>query len=139
MSMNMLQFSLLGLMLALGLSCCAPDGATVEEAQYAAKIVGDWQGTVGDMKERISFQSDGKFVSQVRPTGFISNTLGQGITGTIRGTWAITGNVISLNIDSAENETVVNKATTSTIESFKQNELVVRSSNGETSTFVRAI
>jgi hypothetical protein len=108
-------------------------------AQYPAKIVGDWQGTVGDMKEGISFSADGKFVSQVRPQGFISNTLGQGITGTIRGTWMIIGNVVSLHIDSAENETVLDKTTTSMIESFKQNELVVRSSNGETSTFVRAI
>jgi len=125
-------------MLALVLSSCAPD-ATVEKAQYSAKIVGNWRGTVGDMTEGISFSADGKFVSQVRPQGFISNTLGQGITGTIRGTWVITGNIVSLHIDSAENETVQNKTTAGTIESFKQNELVVRSSNGETSTFVRAI
>src|SRR6476659_1384923 len=86
-----------------------------------------------------SFNADGKFVSQVRPRGFISNTLGQGITGTIRGTWTIEGNVISLNIDSAENVNVLNKTTTSTINMFKQNELVLRSSSGETSTFVRTI
>jgi hypothetical protein len=66
-------------------------------------------------------------------------TLGQGITGTIRGTWTITGNVITLNIDGAENENVLNKTTRSTIERFKQNELVVRSSSGETSTFVKAL
>jgi uncharacterized protein (TIGR03066 family) len=137
-SMNMLRF-LLGLMLAFSLSSCAPDGPTIGEAQYAAKIVGDWQGTVGDMKETISFRADGKFVSQLRSRGFISNTLGQGITGTIRGTWTIAGNVITLNIDSAENENVLNKTTTSTIEMFKQNELVVRSSSGETSTFARKL
>jgi hypothetical protein len=137
--MNMLRLTLLGVLFALGLSSCAPDGGSVAQAQYAAKIVGDWLGTVGDMKEGISFSADGKFVSRLRPQGFISNTLGQGITGTIRGTWTITGNLISLSIDSAENENVLNKTTTSTIESFKQNELVVRSSNGETATFVRAI
>jgi hypothetical protein len=136
--MNMLRFILIGLMFPLVFSSCAPD-ATVEKAQYSAKIVGDWRGTVGDVKEGISFSADGKFVSQLRPRGFISNTLGQGITGTIRGTWAITGNVVNLHIDSAENETVRNRTTTSTIESFKQDELVIRSSNGETSTFVRAI
>lgn len=130
---------LLGLTFALCLSSCVPDGTAVSEAQYAAKIVGHWQGTVGDMREEISFTADGKFVSQVRPRGFISNTLGQGITGTIRGTWAINGNTINLHIDSAEDETVLNKVTTSTIESFKQNMLVVRSSKGETLTFVRAI
>jgi hypothetical protein len=139
MSMNFFRFSLLGLTFALCLTSCAPDGATVKEAQYAAKIVGDWQGTVGDTSEGISFTADGKFISQVRPRGFISNTLGQGITGTVRGRWAIFGNVISLRVDSAEDETVLNKATTSTIESFKQNELMVRSSKGEISTFVRVI
>jgi hypothetical protein len=139
MSINFFRFSLLGLTFALCLASCAPDGATVKEPQYATKLVGDWQGTVGDMREGISFTADGKFVSKVRPRGFISNTLGQGITGTVRGTWAISGNVISLHIDSAEDETVLNKMTTSTIESFKQDGLVVRSSKGETSTFVRAI
>ena len=129
--MNMRRFSLLGVIFVLSLPSCAPEGATIEKAQYAAKIVGDWQGTVGDMKETISFSADRKFISQVRPRGFISNTLGQGITGTIRGTWTIEGNVITLNIDSAENENVLNKTTRSTIEMFKQNELVVRSSSGE--------
>jgi len=135
--MKMLRFSLLVLIFASDMSSCSPDGATIGEAQYAAKIVGNWQGTVGDTRETISFSTDGKFVSQVRPQGFISNTLSQGITGTIRGTWTIEGNVITLNIDSAENENVLNKTTSSTIEMFKQNEIVVRSSRGETSTFVR--
>ena len=130
----MLPFSLLALVLVFGLSSCAPDGAAVDEAQYAAKIVGDWQGTVADVNETISFSADGRFMSRVRPRGFISNTLGQGVTGTIRGTWTIKGNVISLNIEDAN---VVNKTATSTIEMFKQNELVVRSTRGETSTFMR--
>jgi hypothetical protein len=99
--------------------------------------VGDWQGTVADINETISFSADGRFMSRVRRRGFISNTLGQGTTDTIRGTWTIKGNVISLNIDSAEDANVVNKTATSTIEMFKQNELVVRSSRGETSTFMR--
>lgn len=134
MTKKMLPFSLLALVLVFGLSSCAPDGAAVDEAQYAAKIVGDWQGTVADVNETISFSADGRFMSRVRPRGFISNTLGQGVTGTIRGTWTIKGNVISLNIEDAN---VVNKTATSTIEMFKQNELVVRSTRGETSTFMR--
>ena len=129
--------SLLALVFTLNLSSCSPDGATIGEAQYAAKIVGDWQGTVADVNETISFSADGKFMSRARRRGFISNTLGQGITGTIRGTWTISGNVITLNIDSTEDSKLLNKITTSTIESFKQNELVVRSSGGETSTFMR--
>jgi hypothetical protein len=134
MTRKMLPFILA---LVLIFASCAPDGAAVDEAQYAAKIVGDWQGTVADVNETISFSADGRFMSRVRPRGFISNTLSQGTTGTIRGTWTIKGNVISLNIDSAEDANVVNKTATSTIEMFKQNELVVRSSRGETSTFMR--
>jgi hypothetical protein len=105
--------------------------------EYATKIVGNWQGSVGDVNEAIRFRSDGKFAAEVRQRGFISNTLGQGVTGTIGGTWAIQGNSIVLKIDSAENERVLNKATTSTIEAFKPNELVVKSDAGGTSTFVR--
>jgi hypothetical protein len=137
MTKKMLPFSLLALVFVFGLSACSPDGATVDEAQYAAKIVGDWQGTVADNNETISFGADGRFMSRVRPRGFISNTLGQGVTGTVRGTWTIKGNVISLNIHTAEDANVVNKTATSTIEMFNQNELVVRSSRGETSTFMR--
>ncbi|MGC1578731.1 MAG: hypothetical protein WA813_21890, partial [Beijerinckiaceae bacterium] len=120
-----------------GLSACSPDTASVEEAKYSAKIVGDWQGQVEGTRETISFDADGRFVSQVRPRGFISNTLGQGVTGKIFGTWAIEGKSITLNISSAEDEHVLNRTTTSTIETFKPNELVLRSSGGDTSTFVR--
>ena len=130
---------LLILLVALGAPSCAPEAAPIAESLYSAKLAGDWQGTVGDMKETISFRADGGFTSQVRPMGFISNTLGQGVTGTIRGTWVIQGKVITLAINSAENEKLLNKTTTSTIESFKQNELVVKSASGETSTFVRVL
>src|SRR6516164_998475 len=54
MSMNMRRFSLLGVIFVLSLPSCAPEGATIGKAQYAAKMVGNWQGTVGDMKETIS-------------------------------------------------------------------------------------
>jgi hypothetical protein len=78
------KISLLALVFVFGLSSCAPDGATVDEAQYAAKIVGDWQGTVADVNETISFSADGRFMSRVRRRGFISNTLGQGTTDTMK-------------------------------------------------------
>jgi hypothetical protein len=116
---------------------CSPNVASVNEADYSAKIVGDWMGTVGDMKEAISFSSNGSFEAHLRPQGFISNTLGQSVTGTIGGAWAIKGNSMTLNITTAEDERVLNKSTTSTIEAFKPNELVVKSSGGGTSTFVR--
>jgi hypothetical protein len=44
-----------------------------------------------------------------------------------------------LNISSAEDARLLNTTTTSTIESLKPNELVVKSASGETSTFVRAL
>jgi hypothetical protein len=134
--MSLFRVVLLGLIFALCLSSCAPD-ETIKEVQYASKIVGNWQGTVGDERELISFGADGNFVSQVRSRGFISDTLGQGVTGTVGGKWSITGSTIRLHIDHAENEAVLNRTTTSTIESFKQNELLVRSSSGETSKFLR--
>jgi len=123
---------------ALSVLSCAPTGAPIDEAQYAAKLDGSWQGTVGDVKESMTFGADGKFVSKVRPLGFISNTLGQGVTETIRGTWTIRDKVITLKITSSDNEHLLNQATSSTIVAFKQDELVVRSAGGETSTFRRA-
>jgi hypothetical protein len=135
----MIRSLLFGLLLACGLSSCSQDAAPVAEAEYPAKIIGGWQGTVGDTRETITFSADGRFVSELRPRGFISNTLGQGVTGTIRGTWAITGKSMTLNISSAEDEHVLNRATTSTIEAFKPDQLVVKSSTGETSTFARLL
>ena len=126
-------------LLVLGLSSCERDGASIAESQYAAKLVGEWQGSVGETNETISFRADGGFTSQVRPSGFISNTLDQGTTGTIQGSWTVQGRVITLTIASAENERLLNRTATSTIMTFEQNELVVKSAAGETSTFVRVL
>jgi hypothetical protein len=124
------------LALAFGVSSCTP-AKSVAEADYAAKIVGHWLGTVGNMKESITFSGGGSFIAQLRPQGFISNTLSQGVTGTIRGTWAINGKTITLKITSAEDERVNNSVTSSTILAFNQDELSMKSNRGETSTFTR--
>jgi hypothetical protein len=124
--------------LALGVSSCTP-AKPVEEADYGAKIVGNWLGTVGNMKESITFNGGGSFIAKLRPQGFISNTLSQGVTGTIRGTWAINGKTIALKITSAEDERVKNSVTSSTILAFNQDELSMKNERGETSTFTRAI
>ena len=128
----------LSLLLALAfcISACTP-AKPVEEAEYSAKIVGNWLGTVGDMKESITFSADGGFIAHVRPAGFISNTLSQGVTGTINGTWAINAKTITLKIISAEDERVINSVTSSTIMAFNPNELSMKSDRGETSTFER--
>ena len=127
-----------GLLLALALSVSSCTRAKpVAEGEYSAKIVGNWLGTVGNMKESITFSGGGSFIAQLRPQGFISNTLSQGVTGTIRGTWAINGKTITLKITSAEDERVNNSVTSSTILSFNQDELSMKSDRGETSTFTR--
>ena len=130
----------LGLLLALGLgvSSCMP-AKPVAEAEYGAKIMGNWLGTVGNMKESINISGGGSFIAQLRPQGFISNTLSQGVTGTIRGTWAINAKTITLKITSAEDERVKNSVTSSTILAFNQDELSMKNERGETSTFTRAI
>jgi len=134
---NFVRLGLL-LALALGVSSCTP-AEPVAEAEYSAKIVGNWQGTVGNMKESITFNGDGSFIAQLHPQGFISNTLSQGVIGTIRGTWAINGKTITLNITSAEDERVKNSVTSSTILAFNQDEFSIKSERGETSMFTRAI
>ena len=57
--------------------------------------------------------------------------------GTVSGTWVITGNVMTLMITGENNERLVNKTASSVIVSFKENELVLKSDHGETSSFVR--
>ena len=123
--------------LGLGLASCSNNSSTVPQAEYSTEIVGHWQGTVGDMKESISIDGDGTFVCQLRPMGFIANTLSQGVTGAIRGTWKITGPRITLRITGAENERVRNRIVSSTIVAFKKDELVLKSERGETSPFER--
>jgi hypothetical protein len=137
---HIFKFVRVGLLLALALvvSSCTPANP-VAEAEYGAKIVGNWLGTVGDVREFITFSGDGSFIAQSRQRGFISNTLSQGVTGTIRGTWAIDGKTITLKITSAEDEAVKNSVTSSTILAFNQSELSLKSDRGETSTFTRAI
>jgi hypothetical protein len=111
--------------------------ATVAEAEYPSKLPGNWQGNVRGENETMSFGADGTFVSLVRPGGFIGMTLGQGVTGKVRGTRAIRGKSITLNIRSTEHERILNSVATATIETFKPNELVVKSSTGDISTFLR--
>ena len=130
----------LGLLVALvlGISSCKPP-KPVPESEYAAKIVGNWLGEVGHMSESMTLNADGTFIARLRPRGFISNTLSQGATGTIRGTWTINGKTITLRITSAEDERVKDRVTSSTILAFNQDELSLKSDHDETSTFSRTL
>lgn len=129
--------SIIAAILGFCLASCADNSLPVPEAEYSAKIVGQWQGTVGHFKETMLLKGDGTFLCKLYPAGFIANTLSQGVTGTIRGTWKITGAIITLRITSSENEHLRDKVVSSTIVSFRTNKLVLRSDRGETSPFQR--
>jgi hypothetical protein len=119
------------------LASCADHSPPVSEEEYSTQIVGHWQGRVGDSKETMSIGGDGTFVCQLHPMGFLANTLSEGVPGMVRGTWKITGSIITLSITGEKNESLRKKITSSTIVSFKENEIVLRSDRGETSPFRR--
>jgi hypothetical protein len=119
------------------LASCAYNPQPVPKAEYATKIVGLWQGTVGNLNETMSINHDSTFVCQVYPTGFIANTFRQNLPGTIRGTWKITGTILTLRITSAKNERLENRIALSTIVAFREDELVLKSDSAGTSSFKR--
>lgn len=120
------------------LASCSNNSSTIPEAEYSTKIVGAWQDTVGDQKETMSINGDGTFVCRVQSTGFIARTLSQGLSGTVYGTWKITGAIITLTISGVENESLTKeRITSSTIVALKEEELVLKSDGGETAPFQR--
>jgi hypothetical protein len=78
------------------LASCADNASTVPQAENSTEIIGHWQGTVGNLKETMSIDGDGTFVSQIHPRGFIANALSQSVPGKISGTWSIAGAIITL-------------------------------------------
>ncbi len=122
-------------LLGISVVSCVDNQTTVPAAEYSTKIIGHWQGAVGDNKETMTFSTDSTFVCQIYPTGFIANTFHQDLPGTIHGTWKITGSLITLKITGAKNEHLQNKIASSTIVSFKEHELVLKSDSTETSSF----
>ena len=119
------------------LASCTNNLLTVSKAEYPTKIIGTWQGTVGNLKETMSIKADGTFVCQLHPGGFISNMIFPTVPGTISGTWKINGEIITLSITGEKNENLKNSIASSTIVAFKENELVLKSSRGESSSFQR--
>jgi hypothetical protein len=118
---------------------CAKKATRVSLAEYSTSIVGHWQGTVGSSKETMNIDGDGTFVCQIQRMGFLANTLSQSVPGKVSGTWNITGAVITLKITGEKHEQLENRITSSTIESFKTDELTLKSERGETSSFHRLI
>lgn len=122
---------------AFCITSCTNNSVVIPETEYSTKIIGQWMGTVGDLKETMTLNSDSTFSCQVYPNGFIANTLSQGVRGTVNGKWDLKGSTISLHITGEKNENVENKIAVSTIISLKENELVLKSDKGETSRFER--
>jgi hypothetical protein len=116
---------------------CTNNLLSVSKADYSTKIIGSWQGTVGNLKETMSINGDGTFVCRLHPGGFIANTLSQGVTGSVHGTWKISDAIITLRITGEHNENLKSSVASSTIVSFKEGELVLKSDRGETSSFQR--
>ena len=125
--------------MGFALTSCPNRSHPVSPADYSTKIIGSWQGTVGNIKETMSIKGDGTFVCQLQPMGFISTMLFPKAPGTVRGTWIITGDRINLNITGEKNERLQNSMASSTIVSFKKNELILKTDRGDTSTFLRAL
>jgi len=116
---------------------CENNSIAVTERDYSTEIMGSWLGEAGGLKEAITLNRDSTFVCEVYPMGFLANTLSDGERGSVNGKWKITGATITLKITGAKNEHVKNKVALSTIISFKQNELILKSDRGETSHFER--
>ncbi|MEO8095261.1 MAG: hypothetical protein ABI632_10045 [Pseudolysinimonas sp.] len=126
------------LLLGLGLASCESHvPPVVPQAKYSTAIVGRWQGTVGDVKEGLTIDGDGTFVCLLHPMGFMARTLSQSVTGTVRGTWNVTGTTVTLTVTSAEHERLRNVTTSSTIVAFNADALVLKSDRGEQTTFRR--
>jgi len=128
-------FAVIGICLA----SCAKKATPVALAEYSTTIVGHWQGTVGSSKETMTIDGDGTFVCQIYPMGFLANTLSQSVPGKVSGTWNVTGAVITLKITGEKHEHLGDRITSSTIESFKADELTLKSDQGEISSFQRVI
>ena len=131
--------AMLSVVIGICLASCAKKATPVALAEYPTRIVGHWQGTVGSLKETMMLDGDGTFVCQIHPMGFLANTLSQSVPGQVSGTWNIDGAVITLKITGKKHEHLGDWITSSTIESFKTDELTLESNRGETSSFRRVI
>jgi len=128
---------ILFVVIGICLASCAKKETTVALAEYPTSIVGHWEGAVGSSKETMTIESGGTFVCQIYPLGFLANTLSQSVPGKVSGTWKITDAVITLKITGEKHEHLGDRLTSSTIESFKTDELTLKSDRSETSTFRR--
>jgi hypothetical protein len=79
---------------------------------------------------------DGTFVCHLQKTGFIASMLYPAPPGTVSGTWAIVGSVMTLTVSGTKNERLENRRSSSVIVAFHEDEIALRS-HGNTSSFRR--
>ena len=128
----------LSVLLLFNLNACT-SSERIPDSEFPKAIIGEWLGTVDNLKESIKFKDDGTYIAKVRPTGFLANTLSESRTGTVSGTWLIQGNTITLKITGTKNEQVLNSGTTSTILEFRNNEILLKDEKGASTTFTREV
>ena len=119
------------------LAGCLRNSPTVPAVEYPRKIVGGWIGTVGNEHESMVINGDGTFVCHLQKTGFIASMLYPAPPGTVSGTWAIVGSVMTMTVSGARNERLENRMSSSVIVAFHENEIALKS-HGNTSSFRRA-
>ena len=119
------------------LAGCARNSPTVPAVEYPIKIVGGWIGTVGNERESMVINGDGMFVCHLQKTGFIASMLYPAPPGTVSGTWAIVGSVMTLTVSGAKNERLENRMSSSVIVAFHEDDIALKS-HGNTSSFRRA-
>lgn len=115
------------------------DNSTVEESDYSTKIIGSWEGTVGEVREVMVLKPDSTFVCHLHSIGFIANTLSQSLPGTINGKWYLKDSKIYMQITGEKNENVVNTNVSSLIVGFKQNSMLLKSGVGDSALFNRLL
>ena len=89
------------------------------------KIVGSWIGTVGNERESMVINGDGTFVCHLQKTGFIASMLYPAPPGTVSGTWAIVGSVMSMTVSGAKSERLENRMSSSVIVAFHECEYLL--------------
>lgn len=122
----------------IGLLSCARSSPAIPEERYSKELVGRWQGGAGGENEVMAIDMNGHFVCRLHQRGFLANTLSQGVTGTVSGTWSVSGKTLMLVVDDTRHEHLKNGATSSEIVAFNDRALVLRSHRGNISTFYRS-
>jgi hypothetical protein len=137
--MSMIRRAFLGLLFAAVLASCSSDAPPVPEADYPARLFGGYCLSLVSHRA-LPFATERTADEPPLPNLRHKRSVRvKCVTDRVRGTWAINGKVITLKVSDAEDVRLLSKTITSTIESFKPKEFVVKNERGDTSTFGRVL